>query len=79
MMPTIDMVATGKRIEMLRKAAGISVKDLQDVFGFTTPQAIYKWQSGFFWKNPFPVPSSKWSGHSPFKAVMLGSNPAGII
>ena len=25
-MPTIDMVATGKNIEMLRKAAGISVK-----------------------------------------------------
>ena len=46
MMPTIDMVATGKNIEMLRKAAGISVRDLQDVFGFGTPQAIYKWQHG---------------------------------
>ena len=45
-MPTIDMVATGKNIEMLRKAAGISVKDLQDIFGFGTPQAIYKWQHG---------------------------------
>ena len=45
-MPTIDMVATGKNIEMLRKAAGISVRDLQKVFGFGTPQAIYKWQHG---------------------------------
>ena len=45
-MPTIEMVATGKNIEMLRKAAGISVKDLQDIFGFGTPQAIYKWQHG---------------------------------
>ena len=45
-MPTIDMVATGKNIEMLRKAAGISVRDLQEVFGFGTPQAIYKWQHG---------------------------------
>lgn len=45
-MPTIDMVATGKNIEMLRKAAEISVKDLQDIFGFGTPQAIYKWQHG---------------------------------
>lgn len=45
-MQTIDMVATGKNIEMLRKAAGISVRDLQDVFGFGTPQAIYKWQHG---------------------------------
>ena len=46
MMPTIDMVATGKNIERLRKNAGISVRDLQDVFGFGTPQAIYKWQHG---------------------------------
>lgn len=45
-MPTIDMMATGKNIERLRKAAGISVRDLQDVFGFGTPQAIYKWQHG---------------------------------
>lgn len=45
-MQTIDMVATGKNIEMLRKAAGISVRELQDVFGFGTPQAIYKWQHG---------------------------------
>ena len=45
-MPTIDMVATGKNIEMLRKAAGISVRDLQDIFGFGTPRAIYKWQHG---------------------------------
>ena len=45
-MPTIDMVATGKNIERLRKNAGLSVRDLQDVFGFGTPQAIYKWQHG---------------------------------
>ncbi len=46
MMPTINMVATGKNIKRLRKAAGISVRDLQDVFDFRTPQAIYKWQRG---------------------------------
>lgn len=44
--PTIDMVRTGQNINRLRKKAGISVKDLQDVFGFATPQAIYKWQHG---------------------------------
>ena len=27
---------------------------------------------------PDEVPSSKWQGHSPFKAEMLGSSPAGI-
>lgn len=44
--PTIDMVRTGQNINRLRIAAGISVKDLQDMFGFATPQAIYKWQHG---------------------------------
>ncbi len=44
--PTIDMVKTGENIVRLRKQAGYSVKDLQDIFGFTTPQAIYKWQHG---------------------------------
>ncbi len=45
-MPTIDMVKTGENITNMRKQAGLSVKDLQDIFGFTTPQAIYKWQHG---------------------------------
>ncbi|PWT25751.1 transcriptional regulator [Butyrivibrio fibrisolvens] len=40
------MVATGQRITDLRVAVGMSVRDLQDVFGFATPQAIYKWQHG---------------------------------
>lgn len=44
--PVIDMAGTGKRISELRTAAGLSVKDLQDYFGFATPQAIYKWQHG---------------------------------
>ena len=44
--PTIDMVRTGQNITILRKRAGLSVRDLQDVFGFATPQAIYKWQHG---------------------------------
>lgn len=46
MMPTIDMVETGKRITDLRIDAGMTVKDLQDIFGFATPNAIYKWQHG---------------------------------
>lgn len=45
-MPAIDMAQTGKNIVKLRKAAGLSVKNLQDAFGFSTPQAIYKWQQG---------------------------------
>ena len=45
-MPVIDMVKTGQNIERLRKQAGLSVRDLQEIFGFATPQAIYKWQQG---------------------------------
>ena len=45
-LPTIDMIKTGQNIGRLRKQAGLSVKDLQNIFGFATPQAIYKWQQG---------------------------------
>ena len=44
--PTIDTVGTGQNIMRLRIQNGFSVKDIQDVFGFGTPQAIYKWQHG---------------------------------
>ena len=44
--PVIDMTATGMNITRMRRSAGMSVKDLQEIFGFSTPQAIYKWQRG---------------------------------
>ena len=44
--PDIDMTATGNNIMRMRINAGMTVKDLQDIFGFSTPQAIYKWQRG---------------------------------
>ena len=44
--PTIDLAQTGANIVNLRKAAGLTVHDLQKVFGFNSPQAIYKWQNG---------------------------------
>ena len=44
--PSIDMEATGRNITRLRQQAGLTVRDLQEIFGFTTPQAIYKWQHG---------------------------------
>lgn len=45
-MPTVNLAMTGANIRAIRKQRGLSVKDLQDIFGFTTPQAIYKWQQG---------------------------------
>ncbi len=44
--PVIDPVATGENIQRLRRARGLSVKDVQTFFGFEEPQAIYKWQRG---------------------------------
>ncbi len=45
-LPSIDMAATGTNIIRMRKRAGMTVQDLQNIFGFSTPQAIYKWQRG---------------------------------
>ena len=45
-LPYVNAVATGQNINRMRMAAGLSVKDLQVVFGFATPQAIYKWLHG---------------------------------
>ncbi|MBQ2062907.1 MAG: helix-turn-helix transcriptional regulator [Oscillospiraceae bacterium] len=44
--PVINVTATGANIARLRQRAGISVRQLQTIFGFSTPQAIYKWQRG---------------------------------
>ena len=44
--PVIDMTATGMNITRLRINAGLTVRDLQNIMGFATPQAIYKWQHG---------------------------------
>ena len=44
--PTIDLAQTGANIANLRKAAGLTVHDLQMVFGFNSPQANYKRQNG---------------------------------
>ena len=44
--PYINTVATGENINRIRIEAGFSVKDIQEVFGFTTPQAVYKWIHG---------------------------------
>ena len=44
--PTVNMIQTGNKIKMLREQSGLSVKELQTIFGFGTPQAIYKWQRG---------------------------------
>ena len=46
MLPKIDMKTTGANLERLRRSRGLSVRDVQQYFGFEQPQAIYKWQYG---------------------------------
>ena len=45
-LPSINMAATGNNITQMRRRAGMTVQDLQNIFGFSSPQAIYKWQRG---------------------------------
>lgn len=45
-LPYIDVIETGININDLRMSAGLSVKDIQNVFGFSTPQSVYKWIRG---------------------------------
>ena len=44
--PTIDMPATGANIKTLLKSKGLKVADVQNMCGFNTPQAIFKWMRG---------------------------------
>lgn len=44
--PVINLKQTGKNIKQLRIKNNLSVKDLQDILGLESPQAIYKWQWG---------------------------------
>ncbi len=46
MFPVIDLNATGKNIDALRRSQGLSVRDLQCAVGVGSPQAIYKWLKG---------------------------------
>ena len=45
-LPYIDMIATGENINHLRKASGLSIKNIQTEMGFSTPNAVYKWIHG---------------------------------
>ena len=44
--PTINMTATGANIKALIKRKGLRVADVQNICGFNTPQAVFKWMRG---------------------------------
>ena len=76
--PVIDLSATGANIERLRKARGLSVRDLQDYFGFEAPQAIYKWQRG----QSLPTVDNLYALsallHVPMETILVSSTPSVI-
>lgn len=44
--PVVDLKATVVQIKSLRTKCGYTVHDIQAVFGFEYPQAVYAWESG---------------------------------
>ncbi|WP_294489723.1 helix-turn-helix domain-containing protein [uncultured Ruminococcus sp.] len=44
--PTINMTATGANIKALIRTRGLKVAEVQNILGFNTPQAIFKWMRG---------------------------------
>jgi len=44
--PVIDLKLTGIQIKTLRKQNGFTVRDIQEIFGFEYPQAVYSWEQG---------------------------------
>jgi len=41
--PVVDLKATGAQIKSLRIRSGYTVHDIQAIFGFEYPQAVYAW------------------------------------
>ena len=46
MVAGINMEATCKRLDELRKERNLSIKDIQHYFGFSSPQGVYHWMQG---------------------------------
>lgn len=45
-MPYVNVLATGEKLQKLFAEKNVKVKDVQKIFGFSYPQAIYNWLSG---------------------------------
>ena len=44
--PRVNLEKTGQNIARLMKENNLTVKEVQEAFGFEYPQAIYKWLRG---------------------------------
>lgn len=45
-LPVINMQKTGANIKKLRERNEISVRELKNIFGFSSHNSIYKWEHG---------------------------------
>ena len=43
--PVIDVTATSKNLKALREGRGITVSEIQNMFGMENPQSIYNWEN----------------------------------
>lgn len=43
--PVIDVAATSNKLKALRIERNLKVSDLQNLFGFENPQAVYSWEN----------------------------------
>lgn len=46
--PVINLEATAENIKNCIKASNLKISELQNLFGFDKPQAIYYWRDGKF-------------------------------
>lgn len=80
---SVDMQATGARIRDIRKAKGITADNLASYMGFTTAQAIYKWQKGLALPEiPNLMALSRLFGMSVEEIIVMkeaGEEPASFI
>ena len=44
--PVINVAATAAKIKECRIRAGYSVREIQNIFRFSSPEAIYAWEKG---------------------------------
>ena len=44
--PVINVAATAAKIKECRIRAGYSVREIQTIFNFSSPEAIYAWEKG---------------------------------
>ena len=76
--PIINLNKTGPNILTLRRERGLSVRALQDLLGFATPQAIYKWQQGLTLPSIDNLVALSCILQVPIDAILVVEQPSGV-